>query len=70
MNGTIEHNGQSWLKIPAAAKVLGTTPTKVREAMGRGDLEWAQKRSGGKLIISTQSLLEYEKRLKSAKEKK
>jgi prophage antirepressor-like protein len=70
MKGKIDHDGRSWMMIPDVAKVLGTTSTKVREAMGRGDLEWAQKRLGGKLIISTQSLLEYEKRLKSAKEKK
>jgi hypothetical protein len=59
--GKINHQGKAWLSVASAARQLGTTTGKVRELMGRGELAWAQPRANGKLYISAESVVAYEK---------
>ena len=42
--------------------MLSTTARKVREMMGRGDLEWTQLRINGRLLIPVESIVGYMKR--------
>lgn len=60
--GKINHQRKAWLSVAATARQLGTTTAKVRELMGRGELAWAQPRAKGKLYISAESIVAYEKR--------
>jgi hypothetical protein len=61
----IQHNGQDWITVPAAARFLETTAAKVREVMGSGEIEWTQIKEGRKLFVSLQSVLDYDKRKRS-----
>lgn len=60
--GKINNQGKSLLSVAATALQLSTTTAKVRELMGRGELAWAQPRANGKLYISAESIVAYEKR--------
>lgn len=64
----IIHEGRVWYSVPAAARLLHTRTEKVREIMGKGEVEWTQLRTGGKLLIAVDSLLSYEARLKDSKQ--
>jgi hypothetical protein len=59
----IIHEGRPWYGVPAAARTLHTTTAKVREHMGKEELEWTQQRRGGKLMVSIESILQLEKTL-------
>jgi hypothetical protein len=58
----VVHEGKAYYSIGAAARFLSTTPTKVREIMGRGDLEWMQLRINGRQLISAESIVRYSRR--------
>lgn len=51
-------DGKAYYKISDAAKILGTNAVKVRQLMGRGELDWIQLRPGSKtLLVSADSLI-------------
>ncbi|MBU3666894.1 MAG: hypothetical protein FGM15_13610 [Chthoniobacterales bacterium] len=52
----IFHEGRVWYGVPKA-RTLGATTPKIREALGRGDLERTRLRINGKLLVTIESLL-------------
>jgi hypothetical protein len=50
--------------------MLHTSTPKIREAMGRGDLEWTQIKVNGKLLVGIESLLKYGHKLLDVKDAK
>jgi hypothetical protein len=58
----IAHDGRAWYTVPGAARLLHTTTARVREIMGQGYVDWMQLKTGGKLLVSVESLLSYEQR--------
>ena len=58
----IVHEGKAYYTVAATARLLATTAAKVREKMGRGELEWVQLQTNGQLYISAESIVSYEKR--------
>ncbi len=58
----IVHNGTVYYSVAGTAKLLFTTKTKVKEIMGRGDLEWTQFGLNGQLFVSATSIAAYSKR--------
>ena len=69
-NRKILHEGRYWVAIPAAARLLHTSVPKIREAMGRGDLEWTQIKLNGKPFVGVESLHSYGLKLLDAKSAK
>jgi hypothetical protein len=63
VKGKINHQKKAWLNVAATARQLSTTTAKVRELMGRGNLTWTQPRANGKLYVSAESIVAYEKRM-------
>lgn len=61
------HDGRVWYGVPAAARLLHTTTAKVRDIMGKGEVEWIQLKTGGKLLLSAESILAYEQRIANDK---
>jgi hypothetical protein len=61
MKTNVELEGQIYCKVSAAAKLLGTTPAKIRQLMGDGTLEWTQARVNGQIVVSRDSLVRYMK---------
>ena len=59
MKTSIEIDGKVYCKVSAAAKLLGTTPGKIRQLMGNGTLDWAQARVNGPVVVSRESLVRY-----------
>ena len=62
VNRRIVHEGKAYYSVGATARVLSTTARKVREMMGRGDLEWTQLRINKRLLIPVESIVGYIKR--------
>ena len=62
------HEGKAYYSVGATARVLLTTPKKVKEMMGRGDLKWTQFRSNGRLFITAESIAGYTKRQQDRKQ--
>lgn len=56
-NDKVVHKGKVYYSVGATARMLSTTATKVREMMGRGDLEWAQLRASGRILITADSIV-------------
>jgi hypothetical protein len=56
------HEGKAYYSVGATARILSTTPNKVREMMGRGDLEWRQFRRNGRLFVTAESIVGRTKR--------
>ena len=44
-------DGQAWLRISEAARLLGSTPQTIRKWMGNGTLEWRQLRMNSKTLL-------------------
>jgi hypothetical protein len=61
-NKKIVHEGRTYYSVGATARILSTTPKKVKEMMGRGDLEWTQFRDNGPLFVTADSIVGYQKR--------
>jgi hypothetical protein len=51
------HNGKVYYGVGAAARMLSTSATKIKEMMDRGDLEWTQLRVNGRILISAESIV-------------
>ena len=56
----IVHEGRVWYSGPAAARLLHKTTATIREIMGKAQVEWIQLKTGGKLLVSVESLLSFE----------
>jgi len=52
-------NGKTHYRVPDAARILKITKPKVRELLGKGDLESAQFRMNGKIYVTAKSIVEY-----------
>jgi hypothetical protein len=61
-NKKVIHGGKTYYSVGATARILSTTANKVREMMGRGDLEWTQFRVNGRLLITAESIVGYKNR--------
>ena len=61
-NDKVVHKGKVYYSVGATARMLSTTATKVRELMGRGDLDWTQLRLNGRIVITAESIVAYKKR--------
>ena len=57
-NGTVNYS------VRATARLLSTTANKIKEMMGRGDLEWTQFELNGKLFVTATSIAADDKRQK------
>ncbi len=55
------HNEKAYYSVGATARMLSTTATKIREIMGRGELEWTQLRVNGRIVISAESIVAYKR---------
>src|SRR5438128_135752 len=44
-------DGAAWLRIPEAARLLGSTPQTVKAWMGDGTLDWCQLRMNSKTLL-------------------
>ena len=55
----VVHDGRIFYTVNDAARMLGTSVTKVRELMGSGKLEWTQFKVNGKLFVSGDSLVKF-----------
>jgi hypothetical protein len=51
--------GQLYYSVSITAKMLGTSPGKVRKLMGDGTLEWNQSRLNGRILVSAESVKRY-----------
>ena len=58
----VVHNGTVYYSVGATAELLCTTKTKIKEMMGRGDLEWTQFKGNGPLFVTATSIASYDKR--------
>jgi len=61
-SGRVIHKGKAYYSVGEAARMFGTTATKVRGMMGRGDVEWTQLRVNGRLLIPAESIVAYKRR--------
>ena len=61
MKTSVIIDGQVYYKVSVAAKLLRTTPAKVRKLMGDESLEWSQARVNGSIVVSQKSLVRYMK---------
>jgi hypothetical protein len=52
----VTQDGKFWCSTSFAARQLHTSVPKVRELMGRGTLEWCQKRRSKALLVSLESV--------------
>jgi hypothetical protein len=66
----IVHEGRVWYSVPAAARLLHTRTAKVREIMGKGEVDWTQLKTDGKLLVAVDSILSYEQRIRASKSPK
>ena len=57
------HEGQVYYRVGNAARILRTSPAKVRELMGAGLLEHTQLEVNGPVVIPSASLLGYQRAL-------
>ena len=55
-------NGKLYYSVRAAARELSVTANKLREMMGRGDLELTQFGVNGPLWIAVESIVSYQRR--------
>jgi hypothetical protein len=46
-----EFDGQGWLSIQRAAKLLGTNSQAIRKLMSEGKLEWRQTRANSRTFV-------------------
>jgi hypothetical protein len=53
------NNGKAHYSVPDAARILKITKNKVRELLGKGDLESAQFRMNGKIFVTAKSIVDY-----------
>ncbi len=53
---TVLINGVPYHPVPIAARLLGTTPAKIRALMGDGTLEWKQTKENGAIVVSAASV--------------
>lgn len=63
----IIHNGKAYYPVGAAARLLSTSAGKIRELMGKGELEWTQLRVNGRIVIPAESIVTYKKQLAGRK---
>lgn len=56
------HEGKLYYSMPAAARVLGTTTTKLKEIIGPEGIEYRNFRVNGALWVSAQDLADYVRR--------
>ncbi len=56
------HNGKLYYSMTASARLLGTTVSKLRQAMIPEGLEWTNIRVNGPIWISADSLESYRRR--------
>lgn len=61
-NDKVSYKGKVYYSVGATARMLSTSATKIREMMGRGDLESAQLRVNGRILIPAESIVAYKKR--------
>jgi hypothetical protein len=61
--GSVTHDGRVYFSVGEAARELSTTATKIRQMMGRGDLDWTQLRVGGRIFVPADSILASKRRL-------
>lgn len=66
----IVHEGRVWYSVPAAARLLHKTTATIREIMGKGEVDWTQLKTDGKLLVAVDSILSYEQRIKASKRPK
>ena len=59
MKVVVEIDGKVYCRVSAAAKLLGTTPGKIRQLMGNGTLEWNQAKANGPILVSRESLVRF-----------
>ena len=52
----VNQDGKLWYSTSFAARQLHTSVPRVRELMGRGTLEWCQKRRSKALLVSVESV--------------
>jgi hypothetical protein len=56
---TIDINGVAHYRVGIAARVLRTTPAKIRALMGDGTLEWNQARVNGPILVTVESVRKF-----------
>jgi hypothetical protein len=59
----IQHSGKVYHTVGGAAKMLRTNTAKVKQLMGDGSLEWLNLRVDGRLYITEESILAYQRTL-------
>ncbi len=55
-------NGVVYYSVAGTAELLGTTKPKLREIMGRNELEWTQFELNGSIFVTAISIAAYLKR--------
>ena len=58
-NDKVVHKGKVYYSVGATARLLATSATRVRQMMGRGDLEWTQLRVNGRILVPAESIVAY-----------
>lgn len=56
---SIIHEGKLFYSVSAVAKLIGTTPEKVRQLVNREGLEWANFRVNGPIWVEADGVHEY-----------
>jgi hypothetical protein len=59
------HDGKLYYSMPAAARLLGTTTTKLKQIIGPEGIEYCNFRVNGPLWVSAQDLASYLRRRES-----
>lgn len=59
---TMVHDGEKYYSMPAAARLLGTNVTKLRQIIIEENIEWENFRTNGRIWLSAKSLIAYMER--------
>lgn len=56
------HNGEAYCSVTSASKAIDTSTQKVRKLIEQGELDYAQPRANGRIMVSVKSITEYLRR--------
>ena len=53
------HEGKPYFSITSASRAIGTSTAKIRKLVEQGELDYAQAKTNGRILISVKSVAEY-----------
>ena len=56
------HGGKAYFSITSASRAIGTSTAKIRKLVEQGELEYAQLKTNGRILIGVKSVADYLRR--------